>query len=72
MSKLKHPRALRVATIYASSLREMGRYEEAVTLQRQTLAQQRSTLGNEHPDAIISANNLTSSLSLLGNWEETI
>jgi hypothetical protein len=50
----------------------MGRYEEAVTLQRQTLAQQRSTLGNEHPDAIISANNLTSSLSLLGNWEETI
>eukprot|EP00435_Cladocopium_sp_Y103_P063298 s367_g24.t2 len=70
MSKSQHPRALRVATIYASSLREMGRYEEAVTLQRQTLALQRRTLGNEHPDAIISANNLTSSLSLLGKREE--
>ena len=65
--KLHHPRALRIATVFASSLREMGRYQDAVQLQRQALSVQRQVLGSSHPDAINSSNNLACSLSMMGD-----
>ena len=47
----------------AWALRDMGRYAEARELDEDTLARRRRVLGEDHPDTLISANNLANDLA---------
>ncbi|KFZ16727.1 hypothetical protein V501_02084 [Pseudogymnoascus sp. VKM F-4519 (FW-2642)] len=46
----------------AASLRQQGKYAEAEAMQRQTLQLKEAVLGKDHPDTLMSMNNLATSL----------
>ncbi len=48
----------------------MGDYQQARTLDEDTLARSRRVLGEDHPDTLTSANNLARDLSELGDYQQ--
>ena len=48
----------------------MGKYEEAEPLYRRALAGREAALGAEHPDTLMSVNNLAVLLKDMGKYEE--
>ncbi|KAH8799553.1 P-loop containing nucleoside triphosphate hydrolase protein [Flagelloscypha sp. PMI_526] len=50
----------------------LGRQEEALDLQLSVLADQRQTLGDDHPDTLTSMNNLASTYHVLGRHAEAL
>ena len=65
-----HPDTLRSMTGLATSLRDQGKYAEAVAVHRQTLQIQETVLGKDHPDTLRSMMNLAASLSQQGKYAE--
>jgi tetratricopeptide (TPR) repeat protein len=51
-------------------LYRQGKYEEAETMHRQTLARREKVLGHEHPSTLVSMNNLAAVLDRQGKYEE--
>ena len=54
----------------ADARRSDGQYAEAERIEREVLAATRRVLGEEHPDTLLSANNLAGSLSGRGKQAE--
>jgi hypothetical protein len=54
----------------ANSLHYQGKYDEAETIYRQTLALMEKVLGKEHPDTLLSMRNLTVLLKIQGKYKE--
>ena len=48
----------------------LGEYEQARALHEATLARQRRVLGEDHPDTLITGNNLAVDLDALGQYEQ--
>ena len=48
----------------------MGDYQQARTLDEDTLTRSRRVLGDDHPDTLTSANNLARDLSALGDYQQ--
>ncbi|KAF4630922.1 hypothetical protein G7Y89_g7212 [Cudoniella acicularis] len=65
-----YPSTLRTATNLGSSLADQGRYTEAETIIRETLALSEKVLGKKHPDTIISMGNLALLLNRQGRYTE--
>ena len=59
---------LEAATIFASALREIGRYVEARQLDEDTLARRRQVLGEDHPETLQSAHNVACELYRLREY----
>jgi tetratricopeptide (TPR) repeat protein len=51
-------------------LNKQGKYDEAETMHRQTLAMKEKVLGKEHPDTLTTMNNLALVLNKQGKYEE--
>ncbi|MFD6259858.1 tetratricopeptide repeat protein, partial [Micromonospora chalcea] len=51
-------------------LSQLGQYEQARTLNEDTLTRRRRILGNDHPDTLTSATNLATNLHQLGQYEQ--
>ena len=51
-------------------LRELGEYQRARALDEDTLARRRQVLGDDHPDTLISANNLAADMRALGEHDQ--
>ena len=54
----------------AQILYELGDYQQARTLDEDTLARSRRVLGEDHRDTLASASNLAVDLSALGDYEQ--
>jgi Tetratricopeptide repeat len=65
-----HPATLSSANRLALSLRKLGHYEQARSLNEDTLARRRRVLGEDHPDTLTSAGNLAAALHALGQHEQ--
>jgi hypothetical protein len=50
---------------------KLGEYQQARALDEDTLARRRRVLGHDHPDTLISANNLAADLRALDAPEQT-
>jgi tetratricopeptide (TPR) repeat protein len=61
---------LDLASKCARALYSEGRYKEAEELQVQVMQTRKRVLGNEHPDTLISMNNLASTFRNQGRWKE--
>ena len=51
-------------------LKEQGKYDEAEPLYREALKVRRETLGDRHPDTLISINNFGGLLKNQGKYDE--
>ena len=60
------PETLEAARMVAQILSGLGDYQQARTLDEDTLARRRRVLGEDHPDTLISATNLAPDLSAVG------
>jgi hypothetical protein len=60
------PGTLDAAAALAAVSRTLGRYEQARELEEAVLARSRRVLGEDHPDTLVSANNLAADLRDLG------
>jgi tetratricopeptide (TPR) repeat protein len=56
----------------AGGYRALGRYQEAVELDKETLAIMERVLGPEHPDTLRSRNNLAGGYRALGRYQEAV
>jgi tetratricopeptide (TPR) repeat protein len=56
----------------ANGYRTLGRYQEAVELDEETLRVRERALGPEHPDTLQSRNNLASDYRELGRYQEAV
>jgi len=65
-----HPETLTSASRLAADLRELGEYQQARALDKDTLARRRRVLGEDHPDTLTSATNLAADLRALGEHEQ--
>jgi hypothetical protein len=65
-----HPETLTSASRLAADLRELGEYQQARVLDKDTLARRRRVLGEDHPDTLTSATNLAADLRALGGHEQ--
>jgi hypothetical protein len=54
----EHPDTLSTANNLAIALKSQGKYGEAETMYRETLAVQQRVLGREHPETLRTVNNL--------------
>jgi hypothetical protein len=63
-----HPQALEIASALGTALRGLGRYEQARTLNADTLARRRALHGDDHPDTLSAASNLANDLQCLGQF----
>jgi hypothetical protein len=63
-------RTLSAASIVATALGDMGRYDRARELDEDTLARYRRVLGEDHPDTLASASNLAIRLRATGEHQE--
>ena len=61
-----HPETLASASILASALRAIGRYDNARAMDADVLSRRRRILGENHPFTLTSANNLANDLRALG------
>jgi len=64
------PETLPSASRLAADLRELGEYQQARALDKDTLARRRRVLGEDHPDTLTSATNLAADLRALGEHEQ--
>jgi len=64
---LDNPHTLSVANSLATTLRDMGRYEEARQLDEDSLSRERRLHGDDHPNTLISASNLAADLGGVGD-----
>jgi Flp pilus assembly protein TadD len=68
----KHPETLASMSNLAGVLSSRGKYAEAETMHRETLALKEEALGKKHPSTLISINNLAVVLSSQGKYAEAI
>ena len=61
-----HPDTLTTANNLAVDRHALRDYQQARTLNEDTLARRRRVLGNDHPDTLTSADNLAGDLRALG------
>jgi tetratricopeptide (TPR) repeat protein len=66
----KHPSTLTSMNNLAQALSDQGKYEEAETMHRETLALKEEVLGKKHPSTLASMSNLAQALSKQGKYEE--
>ena len=66
----EHPSTLRTASNLAVTLKAQGKYVEAETMYRETLAARQRVLGSEHPDTLGTAGNLANALCAQGKCDE--
>jgi tetratricopeptide (TPR) repeat protein len=64
------PKTLEAARLLAQILWALGEYQEARTLDEDTLARRRRVLGEDHPDTLSSASNLAVDLYGLGEYQQ--
>ena len=65
-----HPNVLRAMGNLAATYSDLGRYDEALTLQEEVLAAYRAGLPPDHPDVLRVMGNLANTYSDLGRHEE--
>ena len=56
----------------AGTYSSMGRYRDALTLQKEVLSLRKSVLGDHHPDTLTSMNNLASTYRSLGRYRDAL
>ncbi len=66
-----HPHTLATATNLAADLRQLGEYEQARSLDRDTLTRRRRALGDDHPDILGTAASLADDLNHLPARDQT-
>ncbi|MEV8328082.1 FxSxx-COOH system tetratricopeptide repeat protein [Kitasatospora sp. NPDC056731] len=66
------PQNLRLRFHHANIRRSLGRYTEALTLDEDVLERQRTTLGEHHPDALMTAGSLAADLRGLGRFQPAL
>jgi hypothetical protein len=69
---VEHPSTLTSMNNLAGVLDSQGKYTEAETMHRRTLAMREKVFGVEHPDTLTSMNNLAGVLDSQGKYEEAI
>ncbi|WP_260988218.1 tetratricopeptide repeat protein, partial [Streptomyces sp. CFMR 7] len=65
-----HPDTLTSRHNLATTLRNLGQYEQAADLHQQVLNDRERTLGPNHPNTLTSRNNLANALNALGQYEQ--
>lgn len=65
-----HPDTLTAATNLAVDLRALGHYQEARTLDQDTLRRSRRVRGGDHPDTLTAAMNLADDMRALGRHQQ--
>lgn len=65
-----HPHTLITAGNLAADLRELGRFREALELDKKTYEQMTELWGEESPRTLMMANNLAIDLRLNGDWKQ--
>jgi tetratricopeptide (TPR) repeat protein len=66
----EHPDTLGIAQYLGHATADLGEYDEARRIIKDTLERRRRTLGQDHPATLNSANDLATALDLLGEYEE--
>jgi hypothetical protein len=66
----EHPATLSSRNNLAAGYRDLGRYQEAVELDEETLAIMERVLGPEHPDTLSSRQGLASGYRAVGRDRE--
>jgi serine/threonine protein kinase/tetratricopeptide (TPR) repeat protein len=61
-----HAETLRSMHHLAKSYRDLGRYKDALALEKETLEKRRATLGPDHPDTLCSVSGVASCYAALG------
>ncbi|MFQ6030676.1 MAG: tetratricopeptide repeat protein, partial [Dehalococcoidia bacterium] len=64
--------ALNFANNLADAYHAVGRYEEAIALNQETLKIREQVQGPEHPDTLSSRNNLAAAYHAIGHYEQAI
>ena len=67
-----HPDTLNTRSNLAGAYRSVGRFDEAIELFEQVLAEQERVLGPDHPDTLIVRNNLAGAYHFAGRFDEAI
>jgi tetratricopeptide (TPR) repeat protein len=65
-----HPTTLEATRMVAQIMFALGDYQQARTLNEDTLARRRRVLGEDHPNTLTSAQNLAVVLSALGDYQQ--
>ncbi|MFF0153799.1 tetratricopeptide repeat protein [Micromonospora sp. NPDC005203] len=68
----EHPHTITVRSNLATSYRQAGRTDEAITIEEKVLNDAARVLGAEHPDAILARANLAASYRQAGRTDEAI
>ena len=68
----KHPDTLDAMNNLALMLSDLGRYDNALTMQEKVLALRKEILGENHPDTIGAIGNLALTLSYLGHYDDAL
>jgi len=71
-SSIGAQRCCTVAEKFARVLRESGQWEGAMQLEEKVYKERKRTLGEEHPNTLISMNNLAGSYSDLGRRQDAL
>jgi tetratricopeptide (TPR) repeat protein len=66
----EHPDTLGIAQYLGHATADLGEYDEARRIIKDTLERRRRTLGQDHPATLNSANDLATALDLLGEYGE--
>ena len=68
----RHPHTLTAQGNMASTLRSLGRFEEALQMEQEVLAARTEALGARHPDTLATQGNLAVTLKDLGKFEQAL